>query len=78
MLKHQVEPRSQNLVRVIINIHALPRESGKALVSLHICAGSSEPSVLNNVISTKILRAGLNSMGHHCKHLNKKVSMSTK
>ena len=33
-------------------------QAGTSLASLHICAGSPEPSLLENVISTEISCAG--------------------
>ena len=40
-------------------IHTLCKQEAKAVVSLHICAGSPKPRLLDNVISTNTLCAGL-------------------
>ena len=39
-------------------MHTFCMQEANALTSLHICTGLSEPSLLNNVISTKTLCAG--------------------
>ena len=57
ILTYQAGLEIKMLTPVLINMHPLSMRVAKTLARLHGCAGSPEPWLLANAISTKITRA---------------------